>query len=125
MGTALITGATSGLGLEFAWQLATAGHHVVLVARNQSRLDAVAGQIRSATGVDVEVYAADLSQPDDVARVAERLSVAAAQLGLGGETRRPVGLLVNNAGFGTGQPFISGRLDTEVAMVDVMVRAVV
>lgn len=121
MGTALVTGATAGLGLEFAWQLATARHHLVLVARDEERLDDVAAQIRAAAGVTVEVLPADLSVDDDVERVAERLRVTG---GEPGETRRPVGLLVNNAGFGTGQHFVSGDLDVELRALDVMVRSV-
>ena len=48
MGTALITGASAGLGLEFAWQLATARHDLVLVARDRERLERLAEQLRSA-----------------------------------------------------------------------------
>jgi uncharacterized protein len=120
MGTALVTGATAGLGLEFAWQLATARHHLVLGARDTERLEEVARQIRAAAGVDVEVIAADLALPDDVARVAERLAVTGEKEG----DPRPVGLLVNNAGFGISQPFVEGDLDVELRAVDVMVRAV-
>ncbi|ACZ32149.1 short-chain dehydrogenase/reductase SDR [Xylanimonas cellulosilytica DSM 15894] len=121
MGTALVTGATAGLGLEFAWQLATARHHLVLVARDEDRLDEVAGQLRAAAGVDVEVIRADLSVPDDVERVAERLRVTGEEAG---ETRRPVGLLVNNAGFGNRHRFVKDDLDTQLQALDVMVRAV-
>ncbi|QAY69334.1 SDR family NAD(P)-dependent oxidoreductase [Xylanimonas protaetiae] len=121
MGTALVTGATAGLGLEFAWQLATARHHLVLVARDEARLEEVAGQLRAAAGVDVEVVRADLSVPDDVARVAERLRVTGEE---DGETRRPVGLLVNNAGFGMRHRFTKDDLDSELRALDVMVRAV-
>ncbi|MCB7135121.1 SDR family NAD(P)-dependent oxidoreductase [Cellulosimicrobium marinum] len=118
MATALITGASAGLGLEFAWQLATARHDLVLVARDEDRLDDVARQIRAAAGVRVEVLPADLSVPDDVARVAARLASA------GGGDERPVGLLVNNAGFATHQRFVGGDVDAEVRALDVMVRAV-
>ena len=121
MGTALVTGATAGLGLEFAWQLATARHHLVLVARDEARLEDVAAQIRAAAGVRVEVLRADLSVDEDVDGVAERLSVTGEEAG---EIRRPVGLLVNNAGFGTGQRFLAGDLDVELRALDVMVRAV-
>jgi short-subunit dehydrogenase len=114
MGTALITGASAGLGTEFAWQLATVRHNLVLVARDADRLESLAAKIRSAAGVRVEVLAADLSVDDDVARVADRLSQA----------ERPVGLLVNNAGYGRRESF----LDTDVEELDkglnVMVRAV-
>ncbi|MCA5892028.1 SDR family NAD(P)-dependent oxidoreductase [Isoptericola sp. NEAU-Y5] len=122
MGTALVTGATSGLGLEFTWQLATARHDVVLVARDTERLEQVAAQVRAAAGVRVEVLSADLSVPDDVARVAERLAVTGDE---DGDDRRPVGLLVNNAGFATAQRFVGGDLDVELKALDVMVRAVV
>lgn len=122
MGTALVTGATAGLGLEFAWQLATARHDLVLVARTTERLEQVAGQIRAAAGVQVEVLPADLSVPDDVARVAERLAVTGDEPG---DERRPVGLLVNNAGFATAQRFVGGDVEVELRAVDVMVRAVV
>jgi short-subunit dehydrogenase len=121
MGTALVTGATAGLGLEFAWQLATARHDLVLVARDEPRLNQVAGKLRAAAGVEVEVLRADLSVPDDVERVAERLRVTGEEPG---ETRRPVGLLVNNAGFATSQHFVDGDPDVELRALDVMVRAV-
>ncbi|WP_146904957.1 SDR family NAD(P)-dependent oxidoreductase [Cellulomonas aerilata] len=114
MGTALITGAGAGLGLEFAWQLATARHDLVLVDRDAERLDRLAGRLRAAAGVHVEVLLADLSVRDDVDRVAERLR----------STERPVGLLVNNAGAAAGQRFVSGDLSREEALLDVMVRCV-
>ncbi|GAA2721610.1 SDR family NAD(P)-dependent oxidoreductase [Cellulomonas aerilata] len=114
MGTALITGATAGLGLEFAWQLATARHDVVLVARDEERLERLASQLRAAAGVRAEVLRADLSVRADVDRVAERLRA----------TERPVGLLVNNAGMAVHQPFVGGDLEREEAAFDVMVRAV-
>ena len=114
MATVLITGASAGLGLEFAWQLATARHDLVLVARDAERLGRLASQLHSAAGVHVEVLAADLSVAADVERVAERLR----------STERPVGLLINNAGFGLHQRFVGGDLDTELRGLDVMVRAV-
>src|SRR6478736_914399 len=77
MGTALITGASSGLGLEFAWQLATARHDVVLVARDGDRLERLAAQLRAAAGVHAEVLRADLTDRDDLERVAERRRAAA------------------------------------------------
>ena len=114
MGTALITGASAGLGEEFAWQLATVRHNLVLVARNQPRLEALAAKLRSAAGIQVEVLPADLSADDDVARVAARLAQA----------KQPVGLLVNNAGFGTREQFLESDLAVCQAELDVMVRAV-
>ena len=114
MGTALVTGATSGLGLEFAWQLAQARHDLVLVARTPERLRQVAEEMRQFAGVQVEVLQADLSQRDELEAVAERLR----------EPSKPVGLLVNNAGFGLGQRFVGGDLAREEQALDVMVRAV-
>lgn len=114
MGTALVTGASAGLGKEFAWQLATAGHDVVLVARDEERLEKLATQLRAYAGVHAEVIAADLGVRADVERVAERLR----------QDTRPVGLLVNNAGFALHQRFAGGSLEDEEHALDVMVRAV-
>ncbi|NTW40452.1 MAG: SDR family oxidoreductase [Cellulomonadaceae bacterium] len=114
MATALITGASAGLGLEFAWQLATARHDVVLVARDVERLERLAGQLRAAAGIRAEVLPADLADREQVERVAERLRTP----------ERPVGLLVNNAGFGLGQKFVGGDLAEHERSLDVMVRAV-
>lgn len=114
MGTALVTGASAGLGAEFAWQLATARHDLVLVARRADRLNLLADQIRAAAGVHVEVIVADLADRDEVERVADRLRAE----------RRPVGLLVNNAGYSVNAPFVTGDVADEEAMLDVMVRAV-
>ena len=114
MATALITGASAGLGLEFAWQLATARHDVVLVARDVERLERLAAQLHAAAGIHAEVLPADLADRAQVERVAERLR----------DPLRPVGLLVNNAGFALGQPFVGGDLDVHERGLDVMVRAV-
>ena len=114
MATALITGASAGLGLEFAWQLATARHDVVLVARNVERLERLATQLRAAAGVRAEVLPADLTDRADVERVAERLRA----------TERPVGLLVNNAGIGTNTRFLNADIADEEVALELMVRAV-
>ncbi len=113
MATALITGASAGLGLEFAWQLATARHDVVLVARDGERLEHLAGQLRAAAGVKAEVLPADLSDRAQMQRVAERVA----------DPDRPVGLVVNNAGFGTGA-FVGGDLEAQERGLAVMVQAV-
>ncbi|MGO1591235.1 MAG: SDR family NAD(P)-dependent oxidoreductase [Ancrocorticia sp.] len=114
MGTALITGASSGLGLEIAWELAAEGNDLVLVARNADRLAAIAEQMRQIANVRVEVLPADLSTEAGALAVADRVSSAS----------RPIGLLVNNAGFGLGQGFVGGGLDRELEGLDTMVRSV-
>lgn len=114
MATVLITGASAGLGLEFAWQLATARHDLVLVARDAERLERLASQLHAAAGVHVEVLPADLAARADVERVAERLR----------STDKPIGLLVNNAGFAVHQSFVGGDIAAEERALDVMVRAV-
>ncbi|QKD79051.1 MULTISPECIES: SDR family NAD(P)-dependent oxidoreductase [Actinomyces] len=132
MGTALITGGTSGIGLELAWQLAEAHHDLVLVARDAARLAAVAEEIHQAAGVGVQVIEADLSVPEDLERVASRLrdGVTGAVVGAQGVhsaeqvAARPIDLLVNNAGFAVGQAFVGGDLGQERRALDVMVGAV-
>lgn len=114
MGTALVTGASAGLGLEFAWQLATARHDVVLVARDEGRLTRLAAQLEAAAGIRAEVLPADLTDHAGVARVADRLRA----------DERPVGLLVNNAGLGLNQPFVTGDVAAEERALELMVRTV-
>jgi short-subunit dehydrogenase len=111
MSTALITGATSGIGLAFARTLASRGHDIILVARNQERLDLVAAELRGHR-VQVEVIAADLADRSQLAVVEDRLRA------------QPVEILVNNAGFGVLQSFSTGDLDAEQQMLDVLVTAV-
>lgn len=114
MTTSLITGATAGIGHEFAHQLAARGDDLVLVARDVTRLERVAEELRSATGVTVEVLAADLTDEAGLAAVAARLV----------EVDRPVDLLVNNAGFGLKESFLDNPIAVEQAQQDVLVRAV-
>lgn len=113
MGTALITGATSGIGLAFARALAYRGHDLVLVARDEARLAQTAQELRLAR-VEVEVLAADLADRAALAGVEARLR----------DADQPVEFLVNNAGFGVPQRFVGGDLDAEQAMLDVLVTAV-
>src|SRR6476659_8543434 len=112
--TALITGATAGIGHEYAVQLAARGHDLVLVARDVARLDQVADELRRAHQVEVEVLVADLTDRADLARVEARLA----------DRARPVDLLVNNAGFGLKQRFLDNTADEETAMLEVLVTAV-
>ena len=93
--TALITGATAGLGAEFARQLAEQGHNVVLVARDAARLQASAQDLERLYSIRAEVIAADLADDGGVAAVVARLT----------DPARPVEILVNNAGIGLLLPF--------------------
>jgi hypothetical protein len=113
MATALITGASAGLGLEFAKRFAADGHDLVLVARRRDRLEALAGQLQQAHGVKAHVVAADLAVSDGPRRVLEevrRLEVS-------------VDFLVNNAGFGTSGAFSEIDLKRELEMVQVNIVA--
>jgi short-subunit dehydrogenase len=114
MTTALITGASAGLGAEFAKQLAADGHDVVLVARSQERLEQLSRDLTTTWGVDVEVLPADLATSGGLDAVAERIADAG----------RPIDVLVNNAGLGLGGRFVDNELDVEVAALDLMVKAV-
>lgn len=114
MSTALVTGATAGIGREFAVQLAAQGENLVIVARDTARLEALAAELTAAHGVAVEVLPADLSDRDQLERVAERLR----------DETRPVDLLVNNAGYGLGSPFVDTDVADEEGLLDVLVRAV-
>lgn len=113
MPTALITGASAGLGAEFARQLAAKGADLVLVARGTDALNALAGELRAQHGVAVEVLAADLAQESDVTRVAERIA----------DAEHPIDLLVNNAGFGLPLQFADNDIDDEVRHLRVHVEA--
>ena len=113
MGIALVTGATSGIGEEFCWQLAAAHHDLVLVARREEKLRKLAEDLRQIAGVKAEVIVADLGVAGDVDRVAQRLL----------DEQSPVGLLVNNAGFALGCSFIDNTIEAEENALDVMVRA--
>ena len=113
-GTALVTGPTAGIGRAFADQLARRGHDLVLVARDEARLESVADELRAAYGVQVEVLPADLGDREQLARVEARLA----------DPERPVELLVNNAGYGLKGRFLDNPVDVENGMLDVLVTAV-
>jgi short-subunit dehydrogenase len=109
---ALITGASSGIGAEYARALASRNYDVVLVARRRERLESLAGAISARYGIQAEVLPADLSQDLDVELVARRLI---------GEPR--LELLVNNAGFGVQGNFPATAIDAQSCMCRVHVLA--
>ncbi len=103
MRTALVTGASSGIGAAFARRLAMQEHRLVLVARDGSRLETARHMLRAAGAPEVETIAADLTDPDQRAAVIGRLQ----------DADRPIDLLVNNAGTGLGKGFAAAT-DTEL-----------
>ena len=98
--TALITGASSGIGAAFADTLARAGTDLILVARSEDKLRRLAGDLTRETGRNIQVIAADLSKPDCGAKLKKQVDAL----------DMAVDLLVNNAGFGT-----VGRFETQDA----------
>jgi uncharacterized protein len=112
--TALITGGTSGIGAEFARQLAARGDDLVLVARNPDRLAEKATQLKEQYGVAVETISADLGVRDEVTTVGKRLA----------STEQPVDMLVNNAGFRVPHQLAVEDTSAHEYGIDVMIRAV-
>ncbi|GGW62217.1 short-chain dehydrogenase [Streptomyces lucensis JCM 4490] len=119
-GSAVVTGASSGIGTEYATRLARRGWDLVLVARRAERLGALAERLRAETGAAVEPVVADLAEAPDLARVAERVAA------------EDVTLLVNNAGINGYGPFtevdpalLSKVIDVNVVAPTVLTRAAV
>ncbi|MDE1148004.1 MAG: SDR family oxidoreductase [Azospirillaceae bacterium] len=111
-GTALVTGASSGIGATYADRLAHRGYDLILVARNQGRLEELAARLRAEAGVVVDVLPADLTVKADVLKVADRLHTDAA-----------ITLFVNNAGLGPQDPSVGADVDYLDTMVQVNVTA--
>ena len=112
--TAVVTGATAGIGAAFLSRLARDGYDLVAVARDEARLNRGAQVTRAAHGVRVEVLAADLATDAGREVVAARLSDAA----------RPVDVLVNNAGLSLNTPFLRSSAARETELLNVNVHAV-
>lgn len=113
--TALITGATAGLGASFARRLAAEGYDLILVARDADRLASTAQELAGRYGVTVDAVTADLSTEEGIAAVEERLA---------GSAGPPVEMLVNNAGFGLNTGFTRSSVFDESRLIQVNVLAV-
>ena len=111
-GTALITGASSGIGAIYADRLARRGHDLILVARNKQRLASLARRLANDTGQKVETVEADLTSPADLERVEQIL-----------RTNAGISLLVNNAGLGAVAPLLASDVDKMDDMIRLNVTA--
>lgn len=111
-GTALITGASSGIGAVYADRLARRGFDLVLVARNGGRLQALAARLTTETGRKIETIAADLTDKKDIARVEAAI-----------RTNRELTLLVNNAGVGATAPLLASDIEKMEEMIAINVNA--
>ena len=111
-GTALITGASTGIGAIYADRLAKRGHDLILVARNGERLASLARRIANDTGRKVETVKADLTSPADLRRVEDIL-----------RTNASISVLVNNAGVGATDPLVASDVDKMEDMIRLNVTA--
>lgn len=112
--TALITGASSGLGEVFARRLAARGYNLLLTARREERLNKLRDELQAEHSITAEVFVADLAKAEDVDRLAGRI----AELG-------SLDMLVNNAGFGTAGRFVEVDIERQTDMIQVHVLATV
>lgn len=112
LGTALVTGASTGIGAIYADRLAKRGYDLVLVARNEERLNKVADSIRAETGQKVSVLPADLNDAGDLAKVEALLSQDAS-----------ISMLVNNAGIGSVASALNADMDKMEAMIGLNITA--
>jgi short-subunit dehydrogenase len=110
-GTALVTGASTGIGAVYADRLAKRGYDLILVARNEERLSEAAARLKS-TGRRIETITADLMKKEDVQRVAERLN-----------TDSTITALVNNAGLGSAGKLLDANIDDLESMIYLNVTA--
>jgi uncharacterized protein len=111
-GTAIITGASAGIGAIYADRLARRGYDLILVARNQQKLDGLAGRLADATGRNIKTVAADLNNKSDLDRIEILL-----------RTDGSITMLVNNAGVGAVAPLVESDRDAMEQMIDLNVTA--
>ena len=112
LGKALVTGASSGIGAVYAHRLAKRGFDLILVARNEERLSAIADRLRAETGRNVEIIAVDLGAANGQHRIEQML-----------KTDEAITLLVNNAGFGGSAPLLDADVDKMQQMIELNVTA--
>jgi len=112
MSTALITGASRGIGAVYADRLAKRGYDLILVARSETRLKALAANLARQTGRIVDVLPADLNDKADLAKVEARL-----------RQDRTLSMLVNNAGVASLTPLVDADVDEMEAMIDLNITA--
>ncbi|MEZ6011629.1 MAG: SDR family oxidoreductase [Hyphomonas sp.] len=112
-GTAVVTGASSGIGSVYADRLASRGYDLLLVARRGDRLEQTAGHLRDKYGISIEVLVADLADQEDLTALERRL------------VEKPVALLVNNAGAGGLGPTAVKGIDPQIGIIDLNIVALV
>lgn len=112
--TALVTGASAGIGLAFAEALAAQGHGLVLVARRRERLETLAARLQAQHGVPAQVLALDLADPQAVPQLVAQLQA----------TQTTVDILINNAGYGVPGSYLSARWSTHADFMQVLVGSV-
>jgi len=111
-GTALITGASTGIGAVYADRFAKRGYDLILIARNGKLLNELAASLSAATGRKVEALPADLTNKADLRKIEERL-----------KTDSSITALVNNAGFGGVSPLLSSNVDEMENMIELNITA--
>ncbi|WDI95636.1 SDR family NAD(P)-dependent oxidoreductase [Xanthomonas campestris] len=112
LSTVLITGASTGIGATYAERFAQRGHNLVLVARDKTRLQALAERLQQAHGVNVDVLPADLTERADLATVEARL-----------RTDTSIGILINNAGIAQSGGFVDQDVDTIERLITLNITA--
>jgi uncharacterized protein len=112
--TALVTGASSGIGLVYATALARRGYNLILVARRHERLEALAAELSKTCGIEAMVVSADLSSEEGISRIAQVIAATP-----------DLNLLVNNAGYGLSGTFANSDPDRHLNMIKLHIHAVV
>jgi uncharacterized protein len=112
--TALVTGASSGIGLVYATALARRGYNLILVARRRDRLEALATELADTYGIEAAVVTADLTSDEGITRVSQVIAATP-----------DLNLLVNNAGFGLAGTFANSDIDRHLDIIKLHIHAVI